>query len=33
MHKIRGAREASACDLPGDGWCLFDLRQGSRAPG
>lgn len=23
----RAAREASACDLPGAGWCLFDLRH------
>jgi hypothetical protein len=21
------AREATECDLPGDGWCLFDLRH------
>ena len=23
----RAAREASVCDLPGSGWCLFDLRH------
>jgi hypothetical protein len=23
----RAAREASECDLPGAGWCLFDLRH------
>ncbi len=23
----RAAQEASACDLPGSGWCLFDLRH------
>ena len=23
----RAAREAAECDLPGDGWCLFDLRH------
>ncbi len=23
----RAAREAAECDLPGNGWCLFDLRH------
>lgn len=23
----RAARQASECDLPGAGWCLFDLRH------